>query len=58
MVDEEAALTDIVPFLRGELEAIKQRIQTGMVLRAAPGATRLHLEDVVTRIDEILDPSG
>jgi hypothetical protein len=58
MIDEEAALTDIVPFLRGELEAIKQRIQTGMVLRAAPGATRLHLEDVVIRIDEILEPGG
>jgi hypothetical protein len=58
MVDEAAVPTDIVPFLRGELEAIKQRIQTGMVLRAAPGATRLHLEDVLTRIDEILEPGG
>ncbi|MGD2122730.1 MAG: zinc-dependent metalloprotease, partial [Gemmatimonadota bacterium] len=58
MTDEAAVPTDIVPFLRGELETIKQRIQTGIVLRAATGATRLHLQDVIVRIDEILEPGG
>ncbi|MBT8395501.1 MAG: zinc-dependent metalloprotease, partial [Gemmatimonadetes bacterium] len=54
MTDEAAVPTDIVPFLRGELEAVKRRIQTGIMLRGAPTATRLHLQDVVRRIDEIL----
>ena len=56
MADEAAAATDIVPFLRGELETLKRQIQTGAVLRSAPRATRLHLQDVAVRIDEILDP--
>lgn len=56
MADEAALATDIVPFLRGELETVKRQIQTGMMLRNAPRATRLHLEDVVERIDKILDP--
>jgi len=58
MADEAALATDIVPFLRGELETVKQQVQTGMMLRNAPRATRLHLEDVVERIDKILDPGS
>jgi hypothetical protein len=57
MEDEEALATDIVPFLRGELTTIRQQIRAG-VLRSVPRATRLHLEDVARRIDELLDPSG
>jgi hypothetical protein len=58
MTDETAVPTDIVPFLRGELEMLKQQIQAGMTLRGGPRASRLHLQDVVVRIDEILDPGG
>ncbi len=56
MEDEAAIPTDIVPYLRGELEQVKRQIQTGIMLRGAPTSTRLHLQDVVQRIDEILDP--
>jgi hypothetical protein len=58
MEDEAAVATDIVPFLRGELESVRRQIQTGMLLRSSPRTTRLHLEDVVERIDRILDPNG
>ena len=57
MEDEEALATDIVPLLRGELTTIRQQIRSGW-LRAAPRTTRLHLEDVARRIDELLDPRG
>jgi hypothetical protein len=58
MIDEAAVPTDIVPFLRGELATLKQRIQTAFVFRGASTATRLHLQDIVERIDEILDPGS
>ena len=56
MEDEEAMAADIVPFLRGELETLRARIVGGSLVERGPRATRLHLEDVVTRIDRILDP--
>jgi hypothetical protein len=58
MTDEAALATDIVPFLRGELETLKRQIQTGLAVRGAPRATRLHLADLVERIDKILDPGS
>jgi len=58
MVDEEALATDIVPFLRGQLQTIRRQSQTRLALGGTPRATRLHLEDVVERIDGILDPGG
>ena len=48
--------SDIRPYVRGELSALRVDIE-----RALPGirdeATRLHLQDVVVRIEEILDPA-
>ncbi len=58
MTDEAALATDIVPFLRGELATLKRQIQTGLAVRGAPRATRLHLADLVERIDKILDPGS
>jgi hypothetical protein len=51
----DVSQSDIRPFVRGELNALKGQIQ-----RALGGnldtATRYHLEDAVVRIDEILEP--
>jgi hypothetical protein len=58
MTDEAALATDIVPFLRGELATLKRQIQMGLAVRSAPRATRLHLADLVERIDKILDPGS
>ncbi len=55
--DEEATSTDIVPFIRGQLEALKSEIRVG-VLRTSDQATRLHLEDAIVRIDRLLDPEN
>lgn len=55
MEDEEAMAADIVPFLRGELRALRRQIQGGSMAERGPRATRLHLDDVVSRIEEILD---
>jgi hypothetical protein len=49
--------SDIRPFVRGELNVLRGQIQNA--LRRNPDtATRYHLEDVVVRIDDILDPNG
>ena len=47
--------SDIRPFVRGELEALKRQIQRALN-RNLGQATRLHLQDAVVRIDAILDP--
>ena len=58
MKDEAAIGTDVVPFLKGELRTITRQAQTRLALGGMPRATRLHLEDVVDRIDAILDPGS
>jgi len=55
MEDEEAMAADIVPFLRGELQTLRRQIQDGPMAEGGPRATRLHLNHVVSRIEEILD---
>lgn len=56
MEDEEATRTDVAPFVRGQLAALRDELES-----AAAGtshrATRLHFMDAVERIGAILDPS-
>ncbi len=47
--------SDIRPFVRGELETLKQEINRALA-RRLDAATRLHLQDALVRSDEILDP--
>ena len=47
--------SDIRPHIRGELEAIR-RLARGALARGVDRETRLHLQDVLARIEEILDP--
>jgi hypothetical protein len=47
--------SDIRPFVRGELETVKREISRALG-RRLDAATRLHLQDAVVRIDDILDP--
>ncbi|APG66283.1 zinc-dependent metalloprotease [Tenacibaculum todarodis] len=50
-----ATLSDIKPVVRGELNRIKR--DTKRAIATAPNTlTRYHLQDVVERIEEILDP--
>jgi len=51
------AQSDIRAFARGDLEDIK-REATAAAARATGRATRLHLRDVVARIEKILNPKG
>ena len=57
MEDEEAMQSDVVPFARGQLGALR-----GELAAASGGtdhrATRLHFEDAIARIDAVLDPGG
>jgi hypothetical protein len=52
--DEDALQTDIAPFVRGELHALRDQLAS-----ASPSdrATQLHFHDAIVRIDAILDPS-
>ena len=49
--------SDIRPFVRGQLNTLKREIGTAL-RRVRDRATRLHLEDAVVRIDDILDPDN
>jgi len=53
----DVELTDIRPLLRGELSAVRAA-SLAAIPRAADRVTRLHLEDVVFRVEQILDPRG
>lgn len=46
--------SDIRPFVRGELETLKREIRSALS-RGPDSTTRLHLEDAIARIDDILD---
>jgi hypothetical protein len=52
MEDEDALESDVAPFVRGELTALRRQLEG-----ASPSdlATRLHYEDAVARIDEVLE---
>jgi hypothetical protein len=49
------AQSDIRPFARGELEALKREI-TAAIPKVTDRATRLHLRDALVRIGDILEP--
>ncbi|MEE8117547.1 MAG: zinc-dependent metalloprotease [Gemmatimonadales bacterium] len=49
--------SDIRPFVRGQLNTLKREIGAAL-RRVRDRATRLHLEDAVVRIDDILDPDN
>ena len=53
----DVSQSDIRPFVRGELTALKVQIRRAL-RRNLDRATRYHLEDAVVRIDNILDPNG
>ena len=48
--------SDIRPYVRGELETLKREIRAALD-RGPDRATRLHLQDALVRIDDILDPN-
>jgi hypothetical protein len=49
------AESDIRPYARGELEALKREI-TAALPKVTDRATRLHLRDALVRIQDILEP--
>ena len=50
-----ASLSDVKPIVRGQLNRIKR--DTKRAIATAPNTiTRYHLQDIVERIDTILDP--
>ena len=55
--NDEARASDIAPVVRGELRAIGQAAENGYAT-SADGLTGLHLEDVMARVDDILDPDA
>ena len=57
MEDEEAMRTDVAPFVRGQLAALRGELETAAA-GASHRATRLHFLDAVERIDAILEPGG
>ncbi|MDT8368584.1 MAG: zinc-dependent metalloprotease [Longimicrobiales bacterium] len=54
MEDEDARVTDIVAFVRGELGSLRETL-TGAADSTGDRATELHYRDVVARIDDLLD---
>jgi hypothetical protein len=52
----DVSQSDIRAFVRGELEALKREIQRRLTT-GPDRVTRLHLQDAIVRIDDILDPS-
>jgi Met-zincin/Domain of unknown function (DUF5117)/Domain of unknown function (DUF5118) len=53
----DVSQSDIRPVARAQLGEIRQAVQRRL-LRGADQATRAHLEDVIARIREILEPNG
>ena len=53
--NEDALATDIAPLLRGELSAIREAAEAVATEPSDP-LSGLHVEDVIARIGEILDP--
>ncbi len=57
MEDEDALATDIVPAVRGQLATLAGEVRAGAG-RTRDRATRLHYEDVLVRIEAMLDPAN
>jgi len=49
--------SDIRAFVRGDLKTLRTAVQRG-IRRAPDRTTRLHLQDILVRIDRVLDPNG
>jgi hypothetical protein len=56
MEDDAAQGSDVPAALRGQLRMLRQEVSAA-VGRADDRSTRLHLEDVLVRIDNLLDPN-
>jgi len=54
MEDDDALQTDIAPQARGQLRTLRREVQQA-VGRTNHAASRLHLEDIAARIDQVLD---
>jgi hypothetical protein len=52
----DVSQSDIRAFVRGELDTLKREIQRRLTT-GPDRVTRLHLKDVIVRIDDILDPN-
>ncbi|NNM34645.1 MAG: DUF5117 domain-containing protein, partial [Gemmatimonadetes bacterium] len=52
----DVSQSDIRPFVRGELTALKSQIESALS-RSLDTETRYHLEDALVRVDDILDPA-
>ena len=57
MEDEDALATDIVPAVRGSSRRWAGEVRAGAG-RTRDRATRLHYEDVLVRIESMLDPAN
>jgi hypothetical protein len=57
MEDEDALASDVAPFARGQLTTLRTELERGAT-RLNHRATRLHYQDAMARIDEILDTSS
>ncbi|WMN12465.1 zinc-dependent metalloprotease [Marivirga salinae] len=55
--DEDIRTTDIPSLSRGNLVALRAEINRGLA-RQSDQMSRYHLQDLVSRIDQILDPRG
>jgi hypothetical protein len=53
----DVSQSDIRPFVRGELNVLRDDIESALVRGGLETPTRYHLEDALVRIDRILDPS-
>lgn len=57
MEDEEATRTDVAPFVRDQLAALRSELESAAA-GASHRATRLHFLDAVERIGAVLEPGG
>jgi hypothetical protein len=53
----QVSQSDIRPMIRGELQTLRDQSRRA-IARTNDRTTRLHLEDIIVRIDHILDPRG
>lgn len=52
------AQSDIRPLIRDQLKLLRAELRATMIRGVADRNTRIHLEDVIVRIDNTLDPDG
>ena len=54
MEDEDALASDVAPFARGQLRTLRGELERGAA-QVNHRATRLHYQDAIARIDDILE---